>query len=117
MGSNVTQPSGISYFSLDTFSEILASVMIPYNRCASVPNIYPIRPVIQRNQPLYCSMKPVFNKRSGAVVMSPDSEGLGAADEAGLGSNLTQPSDISYFSLYTFSEVLASLMILDRNSL
>ena len=53
-----------------------------------------------------------FNKRSGAVVMSPDSEGLGAAVVAGVGSNLTQPSGISYFSLYTFSEVLASLMIL-----
>ena len=36
-----------------------------------------------------------FNKRSGAVVMS-DSEGLGAAVEAGVGSNLTQPSGISY---------------------
>ena len=34
--------------------------------------------------------------------MSPDSEGLGAAVVAGVGSNLTQPSDISYFSLYTF---------------
>ena len=39
-----------------------------------------------------------FNKRSGAVVMSPVSEGLGAA---GVGSNLTQSSGISYFSLYT----------------
>ena len=37
-------------------------------------------------------MKLVFNKRSGAVVMSPDSEGLGAAAVAGVGSNLTQPS-------------------------
>ena len=43
-----------------------------------------------------------FNKRSGAVVMSPDSEGLGADAVAGVGSNLTQPSVISYFSLYTF---------------
>ena len=49
--------------------------------------------------------------------MSPDSEGLGAAVVAGVGSNLTQPSGISYFSLYTFSEVLASVMILGRNSL
>ena len=34
--------------------------------------------------------------------MSPESEGLGAAVEAGMGSNLTQPGGISYFSLYTF---------------
>ena len=34
-----------------------------------------------------------FNKRSGAVVMSPDSEGLGDA----VGSNLTQPSSIFIF--------------------
>ena len=45
-------------------------------------------------------MKLVFNKRSGAVVMSPDSEGLGAAVVAGVGSKLIQPSGISYFSLY-----------------
>ena len=43
-----------------------------------------------------------FYKRSGAVAMSPDSEGLGAAVVAGVGSNLTQPSGISYFYLYTF---------------
>ena len=43
-----------------------------------------------------------LNKRSGAVVMSPDSEGLGAAVVAGVGSSLTQSSGISYFSLYTF---------------
>ena len=48
-------------------------------------------------------MKLVFNKRSGAVVMTPDSEGLGAAVKAGAGSNLTQPRGIYYFSLYTFS--------------
>ena len=47
-------------------------------------------------------MKLVFNKRSGAVVMSPDSEGRGAAVVAGVGSNLTQPSGISYFSLYMY---------------
>ena len=47
-------------------------------------------------------MKLVFNKRSGAVVMSPDSEGLGAAVVAGVGSSLTQPSGISYFFLNTF---------------
>ena len=35
-------------------------------------------------------MKHVFNKRSGAVVMSPDYEWLGAAVVAGVGSNLTQ---------------------------
>ena len=40
-------------------------------------------------------MKLVFNKRSGAVVMFPDSEGLGAALVAGVGTNLTQPSGIS----------------------
>ena len=43
-----------------------------------------------------------FNKRSGAVVMSPDSEGQGAAVVTGVGSNLTHYSGISYFSLYTF---------------
>ena len=63
-------------------------------------------------------MKLVLNKRGGALVMSPDSEGLGAVTVAGVGSNLTQPSGISYFSLYTFfSEVLASVMILGRNAL
>ena len=64
-------------------------------------------------------MKLVFNKRSGAMYKSLDSEGLGVAVESGVGSNLTQPSGILYFSLYTlfFSEVLASVMILDRNSL
>ena len=35
-----------------------------------------------------------FNKRSGAVA-----EGLGAAVEAGVGLNLTQPSGMSYFFL------------------
>ena len=44
----------------------------------------------------------LFNKRSGAVVMSPDSEGLGAAVVAGVGSSLTQSSGISYFSLYIY---------------
>ena len=34
--------------------------------------------------------------------MSPASEGLRAAFVAGVCSNLTQPSGISYFSLYTF---------------
>ena len=34
--------------------------------------------------------------------MSPDSEGLDAAVVADVGSNLTQPSGISYFTLYTF---------------
>ena len=58
-----------------------------------------------------------FNKRICAVVMSPDSEGLGAAIVAGVGSNLTQLSGISYLSLYTFFSVLASVMILGRNSL
>ena len=49
-------------------------------------------------------MKLVFNKRSGAVVMSPDSEGLGAAVVAGVGSSLTQSSGISHFSLYICNE-------------
>ena len=43
-----------------------------------------------------------FNKRSGAVVMSPYSEGLGAVVVADVGLNLTQPSCISNFSPYTF---------------
>ena len=45
-----------------------------------------------------------FNKRSGAVVMSPDSEGLDAAVVAGVGSSLTQSSGISYFSLYIYKQ-------------
>ena len=43
-----------------------------------------------------------FNKRSGEVVMSPDSEGLGVAVVASVGSSLNQSSGISYFFLYTF---------------
>ena len=43
------------------------------------------------------------------------SEGLDAAVIAGMGSNLTQPSGISPYTL--FSEVLASVLILGRNSL
>ena len=42
-----------------------------------------------------------FGPRS-LMVMSPDSEGLGTAVVAGVVSNLTQPSGISYLSLYTF---------------
>ena len=34
--------------------------------------------------------------------MTPDSEGLGTVVEDGTGLNLTQPSGILYFSLYTF---------------
>ena len=57
--------------------------------------------------------------------MSPDSEGQGAAVEAGVGgggggrgANLTQPSGSSCFSLYTvFSEVLASVILLGRYAL
>ena len=47
-------------------------------------------------------MKLVFNKRSGAVVMSPDSEGLGAAVVADVGFEPHPASGVSYFSLYTF---------------
>ena len=36
------------------------------------------------------------------MVMSADSEGLGAAVVLVMSSNLTQSSGISYFSLYTF---------------
>ena len=43
-----------------------------------------------------------LNKRSGAAVMSPESEGLGAAVVPGVGSNHSQPSGIFYFSLYIF---------------
>ena len=35
--------------------------------------------------------------------MSRDCKGLGAAVEDGVGSNLTQPSGIPYFSIYSFS--------------
>ena len=62
-------------------------------------------------------MKLVFNKRGGAVVMSPDSEGLGAAVKAGVSSNLIHPV-VLHISPYTlFSEELASVMIRGRNSL
>ena len=37
----------------------------------------------------------IFNKRSGAVVMSPVSEGLGASVVDGVGLNLTQSNGIS----------------------
>ena len=39
-------------------------------------------------------MKLVINKRSGAVVMTPDSEGLGAAVVAGVGSKPHSATDI-----------------------
>ena len=45
--------------------------------------------------------------------MCPDSEELGSAMEAGVGSNLTQYRGPTHF----FSEVLASVMNLVRNSL
>ena len=51
-----------------------------------------------------------FNKRSGAVVMSPDSEGLGAAVIAGVGRNLTQPSRISYLSLYIYISIYSKIL-------
>ena len=65
-------------------------------------NIYLIRGVIQRKHNSVPENL-IFNKRSGEVVMSPDSERLGAAVEAAVGSNFTQPNGISYFILYTFS--------------
>ena len=66
-----------------------------------------------------CSMKLVINKRSGTVVMSPDSGWLGAAVVVGVGSNLTQAQWYFIFLPvhFFFSEVLASVMILGRNSL
>ena len=77
--------------------------------------LFPVRQVIQRNRAKHCLMKLVFffffffvffvfffYKHSGAVGMSPDSEGLGAAFEAGVGSNLTQSSGISYLSSIHF---------------
>ena len=48
--------------------------------------------------------------------MSSDSERLGTTVEAGMGSNLTQPSRMSPYTLFT-SEVLASVMILGRKTL
>ena len=62
-------------------------------------------------------MKLVFNKCSTAVVMSTDSEGLGAAFEADVfRTSLSQV--VYHISTYTlFPEVLASVMILGRNSL
>ena len=47
-------------------------------------------------------MKLLFNKRSGAVVMSPDSEGLDGAVEGGVSSNYTQPSRISCVFVYSY---------------
>ena len=46
-----------------------------------------------------------FYKRSGVVVMSPGSEGLGATVEADVDSNLGQPSGISYFSHLCLYEI------------
>ena len=46
-------------------------------------------------------MKLVFNKHSGAVVMSPDSEGLVDAVVAGVGSS-TQSSGIFYIFSYIY---------------
>ena len=60
---------------------------------------------LEKSSIIYSSMKLVFyNKISVAVViyMSPDSERLGTAVEACVGSNFTQPSDISHFYLYIF---------------
>ena len=55
-------------------------------------------------------MKLVFNKRSGAVVMSPDSEGLGAAIVAGVGSNLPRPVvfHISPYTLFFYSTCISN---------
>ena len=39
-----------------------------------------------------------YNKRSGAVVMSPDFEGLGAAVVVGVGANLTQSPVVFHIS-------------------
>ena len=38
--------------------------------------------------------------------MSPNSEGVGIAVEAGVGSNHTQPSGISYLPIYFFLKFL-----------
>ena len=62
-------------------------------------------------------MKLVFNKRSGTVVMSPESEGLVAAVLAGVGSSSLSPV-VFHISSYTlFSEVLVSVLIIGRNTL
>ena len=37
--------------------------------------------------------------------MSPDSEGLGAAVVAGVGSNIIQPNGITHYVLYIYSTV------------
>ena len=69
-----------------------------------------------RSSEISCEFQDFPNDPHSDAV-SLDSEGSGAAVVAGVGSNLTQPRGISYFSLYIFfSEVLASVMILGRNS-
>ena len=61
-------------------------------------------------------MKLVFNKSSGAMVMSPDSDRLAAPVVTGVRNSLS--SVLFHISPYRyFSEVLASVMILIRNSL
>ena len=61
-------------------------------------------------------MKLVFNKRSGAVVMSPDFDELGAAVIAGVESNLTQLSGISYFSLNIYIYIYKLYMYMKQKT-
>ena len=56
----------------------------------------------------------LFNTRRDAVVMSPDSEGLGSAIETGVGSNLKLSQVVFCISHYTLFS--ASVMILGRYS-
>ena len=61
---------------------------------------------------------PYYAYSPGAVVMTPDSEGLGAAVVAGVGS---KPHSVQWYFIFlpihVFSEVLASVLILGLNSL
>ena len=66
------------------------------NKCNSVPREF------------------LFNTRRGAVVMSPDSEGLGSVVETGVGSNLKLSQVVFCISHYTLFS--ASVMILGWNS-
>ena len=53
-------------------------------------------------------MKLVFNKRSGAVVMTPDSEGLGAAVVAGMGS---KPHSAQWYFIFLSLSLSLSIYI------
>ena len=59
-------------------------------------------------------MKLVFNKRSGAVVMTPDSEGLGAAVVAGVGS---KPHSTQWYFIFLPIYIYVCVCVCELNDL